>query len=78
MFYVDIIPLNLEYKTEEDVLEHFKKHTPYELFFVGLHDRAIMDGEGKVIDLRECYEQKDFVDLQLHLLPDEYQKITWQ
>lgn len=78
MFYVDIIPLHLEYKTEEDILDHFRKHTPYELFFVGLQDRAIMDGDGKVIDLRERYEQKDFVDLQLYLLPDEYQKLTWQ
>ncbi len=63
-FYVDIIPLNLEYETEEDVKKHFKHHTPYELYFVGLQDRAMMDGDGKVIDLKECYEQKDFTCLK--------------
>lgn len=76
-FYVDIIPLQLEYSTEEDIREHFKKHTPYDLYFVGLQERAVMGGDGKVIDLRECYEQKDFVDLQVELLPEEYKKILW-
>jgi hypothetical protein len=74
-FYQDIIPLTEEYRTEEDVKAHFKKHTPYELYFVGLDERAVMDGDGKVIDLKECYEQKDFVDLQVELLPEEYKKI---
>lgn len=77
-FYVDIIPLNIEYGTEDDIKEHFKKHTPYDLYFVGLQERAMMDGDGKVIDLRECYEQKDFVDLQVELLPEEYKKLLWQ
>lgn len=76
-FYVDIIPLHIEYENEDDVKEHFKKHTPYDLYFVGLYERALMDGGGEVIDLKECYEQKDFVDLQLELLPDEYKKL-WQ
>ena len=75
-FYVDIIPLALEYETEKDIEEHFKKHTPYELYFVGLSERTMEDG--KVIDLRECYEQKDFVDLHLELLPEEYKKLIWQ
>ena len=77
-FYVDIIPLHIEYDNEDDVKEHFKKHTPYDLYFVGLYERALMDGDGKVIDLKECYEQKDFVDLQLELLPEEYKKLIWQ
>jgi hypothetical protein len=77
-FYVDIIPLSIEYETENDVQEHFKKHTPYDLFFVGLDEKAVMEGEGKVIDLKECYEQKDFVDLQVELLPEEYKKLIWQ
>ena len=33
---------------------------------------------GEVIDLKECYEQKDFVDLQVELLPEEYKKLIWQ
>jgi hypothetical protein len=76
-FYVDIIPLHIEYESEDDVRKHFKKHTPYDLYFVGLSERAVMNGNGEVIDLKECYEQKDFVDLQLELLPDEYKKL-WQ
>jgi hypothetical protein len=77
-FYQDIIPLHLEYDTEEDIEKHFKDHTPYELYFVGLYEKSLMEGEGKVIDLKECFEQKDFVDLQLELLPEEYKKLIWQ
>lgn len=73
--YQDIIPISEEYTAEEDVKAHFVKHTPYTLYFVGLDERAVMDGEGKVIDLKECYEQKDFVDLQVELLPEEYKKL---
>lgn len=76
-FYQDIIPLHIEYGSEQDIKEHFKKHTPYDLYFVGLDERAVMDGNGQTIRLSECYEQKDFVDLQIELLPNEYKKL-WQ
>jgi hypothetical protein len=76
-FYQDIIPLNLEYSCENDIKKHFEAHTPYTLYFVGLDEKSVMDGDGKVIDLKEYYKQKDFVDLQVELLPEEYKKL-WQ
>ncbi len=67
--YVDIIPIEMEYKTEEDVREHFKQHIPYTLYFVGLNEISIPEGEGKTYLLEG---EKDFVDLQLEVLTQEY------
>lgn len=75
--YQDIIPLNIEYKGEKDVKEHFKAHVPYELYFVGLDEISVIDEPGKTYSLKESFEQKDFVDLHLELLPNEYKKL-WQ
>lgn len=76
-FYQDIIPLNIEYECIGDIEKHFKAHTPYELYFVGLDERSMMDGEGQTLNLKQYFEQKDFVDLQLELLPEEYKKLIW-
>jgi hypothetical protein len=42
-----------------------------------MYDIAIEGGQGKTFSIREEMEQKDFVDLQLELLPNEYKKL-WQ
>ena len=77
LLYQDVIPLNMEYDNEEDVRKHFIKHVPYELFFVGLDEVSVEGEPGKTYSLKESFEQKDFVDLQLELLPNEYKKL-WQ
>jgi len=78
LLYQDVIPLNMEYDGEEDVREHFVKHVPYELFFVGLDEVSVEGEPGKTFSLRGEMEQKDFVDLQVELLPEEYKKFIWQ
>lgn len=75
LLYQDVIPLNMEYDNEEDVRKHFIKHVPYELFFVGLDEVSVEGEPGKTYSLKESFEQKDFVDLQLELLPDTVQTI---
>jgi hypothetical protein len=75
--YQDIIPLNMEYSGEEDIRSHFTAHVPYELYFVGLDEISSPSERGKTFSIREEMEQKDFVDLQLELLPNEYKKL-WQ
>jgi hypothetical protein len=75
LLYQDVIPLNMEYESEEDVREHFSKHVPYDLYFVGLDEISVMGEPGKTYSLKESFEQKDFVDLQLELLPDKVQTI---
>jgi hypothetical protein len=78
LLYQDIIPLHIEYDKEDDIKEHFKKHVPYELYFVGMDEISRLNEPGKTYSLRESFEQKDFVDLQLELLPEEYKKLIWQ
>lgn len=77
LMYQDIIPLNIEYEDEKDIKAHFEKHIPYDLYFVGLDERSVEGEPGKTYSLKESFEQKDFVDLQLELLPEEYKKL-WQ
>jgi hypothetical protein len=48
------------------------------LFFVGLYEVSVEGEPGKTFSLREEMEQKDFVDLQVELLPEEYKKFIWQ
>lgn len=75
LLYQDVIPLHIEYESEEDVKSHFSKHVPFELYFVGL-DEISREGEpGKTYSLKSNMEQKDFVDLQLELLPKEYKEL---
>jgi hypothetical protein len=75
--YQDIIPLSIEYEDEEDIRKHFEAHVPYELYFVGMDELSMPNEQGKTFSIREEMEQKDFVDLQLELLPNEYKKL-WQ
>jgi len=74
VLYQDIIPIDIEYQTEEDVRAHFKEHIPYDLFFVGLNEVSDPNGGGKTYFIKG---KKDFVDLQVELLPEEYKKL-WQ
>jgi hypothetical protein len=76
--YQDIIPIDGDIETEEGVINRIKTNAPYEsIFIINLDDFALPGGDGKVFSVRKEMEQKDFVDLQVELLPDEYKKL-WQ
>ena len=75
LLYQDIIPIDQEFQTEEDVREHFKQHIPYDLYFVGLNELSVKGGDGKTYLLEG---EKDFVDLQMEEFPEEYQKLLCQ
>lgn len=76
--YQDIIPIDASLTTEDQVAERVKSNVPYDsIHIINLNDFALPNGEGKVFSVIELMETKDFVDLQLELLPDEYKKL-WQ
>jgi hypothetical protein len=77
--YQDIIPIDGDMETEQDVINRIKMNAPYEnIFIINLDDFSLPEGDGKVFSVRDNMEQKDFVDLQVELLPEEYKKSIWQ
>ena len=76
--YQDIIAIDPSLTTYKQVSDRIKSNVPIEgVDIIGFYDIAIEGGEGKTFSIREDMEQKDFVDLQLELLPNEYKKL-WQ
>jgi hypothetical protein len=76
--YQDIIAIDPSLTTYKQVSDRIKSNVPIEgVDIIGFYDIAIEGGEGKTFSIREEMEQKDFVDLQLELLPNEYKKL-WQ
>lgn len=76
-FYQDIIPID-EGMDREAVVNRILSNAAYDsIFVINLDDFALPEGNGEVYSVRGSTEQKDFVDLQLELLPNEYKKL-WQ
>jgi hypothetical protein len=73
--YQDIIPIPEEAETEEQVRSYVKGMFADDVFFIGIDEIAIAEEEGKTRSEKINQKQKDFVDLQLELLPEVYQKI---
>jgi hypothetical protein len=62
----------------EAVVNRILENAAYDsIFVINLDDFALPEGNGEVFSVRQSTEQKDFVDLQLELLPNEYKKL-WQ
>ena len=74
--YQDIIAIDPLLTNYEEVVNRIKSNVPIEgVDIIGFYDIAIEGGKGKTFSIREEMEQKDFVDLQLELLPNEYKKL---
>lgn len=73
--YQDIIPIPEEVETEEQVRSYVKGMFADDVFFIGIDEIAIAEEGGKTRSEKINQKQKDFVDLQLELLPEVYQKI---
>ena len=74
--YQDIIAIDPLLTNYEEVVNRIKSNVPIDgVDIISMHDIAIEGGEGKTFSIREEMEQKDFVDLQLELLPNEYKKL---
>ena len=76
--YQDIIAIDPLLTNYEEVVNRIKSNVPIDgVDIISMYDIAIEGGQGKTFSIREEMEQKDFVDLQLELLPNEYKKL-WQ
>lgn len=74
-FYQDIIPID-EGMDREAVVNRILNNAAYDsIFILHLDDFALPEGNGEVFSVRQSMEQKDFVDLQLELLPEKVQTI---
>jgi len=77
--YQDIIAIDPSLTTYKQVSDRIKSNVPIEgVDIIDFYDIAIEGGEGKTFSIRAEMEQKDFVDLQVELLPEEYKKLIWQ
>jgi hypothetical protein len=77
--YQDIIAIDPLLTNYEEVVNRIKSNVPIDgVDIISMYDIAIEGGEGKTLYIREEMEQKDFVDLQVELLPEEYKKLIWQ
>lgn len=75
--YQDIIPIDSG-MDKEAVVERIINNAAYDsIFVINLDDFSERSGNGEVFSVRDRIEQKDFVDLQVELLPEEYKKLTW-
>lgn len=75
--YQDIVPVDEGMNTAE-VVNRILSNAAYDsIFIINLDDFSLPEGSGEVFSVRKSLEQKDFVDLHLELLPNEYKKL-WQ
>jgi len=75
--YQDIIPID-DGMQRAEVAKRILENAAYDsIFIINLDDFATSEGNGETFSVRENINHKDFVDLQIELLPNEYKKL-WQ